>query len=124
MKIRMQGSSIRFRLKQPEVEQFQKQGAITENIQLGSKANEQLSFVLQKTKADNIAVQYGGNTTTIYVPMSLAEEWTETERVGFNAEINLGDGKVLKVLVEKDFKCLDGTEEDNIGSYPNPMKNC
>jgi len=120
----MQGSSIRFRLKQPEVAQFQKQGNVTETIQLGSKVNDQLSFVLQKINEDDIAVQCDGNTTTIYVPTSLAEEWTETERVGFDTEINLGDGNVLKILVEKDFKCFDGTEEDNIDSYPNPMKNC
>lgn len=115
---------MRFRLKQPEVAEFQKQGNVTETILLGSKANDQLSFILQKTEADKIAVQFGDNTTTVYVPTSLAKEWAETGRVGFDAEINLGNGKILKVLVEKDFKCLDGTEEDNIGSYPNPMKNC
>jgi hypothetical protein len=124
MKIRIQGNSIRYRLRQPEVENFKRLGLITETIQLGTAPTDQLQFILRRSLSNEIAVQYANNTTTIQVPELIAEQWTDTELVGFDAGIAIGNGIVLKILVEKDFKCLDGSDEDNVGAYPNPAKQC
>ena len=69
-------------------------------------------------------VQFENATTIIHVPQSMADRWTDSDLVGFDAIIEIGNGDALKVLVEKDFKCLDGSDEDNIGAYPNPAKQC
>jgi hypothetical protein len=36
----------------------------------------------------------------------------------------LGNGQSLKLLLEKDFVCLDHTDEDQSDNYPNPNKTC
>jgi hypothetical protein len=124
MKIRIQGNSIRYRLKEPEVADFKKYGRVTETIQLGEEETEQLRFVLLRSSVNMVTVQQADKTTTILVPEQMAQRWTDSDLVGFDAIIEIGKGKGLKVLVEKDFKCLDGSEEDNIGAYPNPAKQC
>jgi hypothetical protein len=43
--------------------------------------------------------------------------------VGFSADVDSGKGRRISLLVEKDFMCMDGREEDNVGSYPNPLAN-
>lgn len=54
----------------------------------------------------------------------MADRWTDSDLVGFDAIVETSNGDGLKVLVEKDFKCLDGSDEDNVGAYPNPAKEC
>ena len=124
MKIRMQSNSIRYRLKEPEVNEFKNNGIIKESIQLGSNTGTSLHFILQKSDTEQITVQSENNTTIIQVPGDMAGEWTDTPSVGFDAVIQLGNGRKLKVLVEKDFECLEAGKEENTGAYPNPNKNC
>jgi hypothetical protein len=124
MKIRIQGNSIRYRLRQPELENFKIYGSVTETIMLGKESTDELRFVLQRSANNEITVQYADRTTTIGIPESLANRWTDSDLVGFDGIIEIGNGDALKVLVEKDFKCLDGSEEDNVGAYPNPSKQC
>lgn len=124
MKIRIQSNSIRYRLRQPEVENFKKYGSVTETIRLGKESTEQLLFVLQKYRGEDIAVEFANTTTTIQVPQAMADRWTDSDLVGFDAIVEIGNDDGLKILIEKDFKCLDGSDEDNVGAYPNPAKQC
>ena len=124
MKIRIQGNSIRYRLKEPEVADFKKYGSITETIQLGEEAHQQLHFQLHTSDKNTITINFSSNITILEVPREMAHKWTETDLVGFDAIIDIGRDKALKVLVEKDFKCLDGNESENEGAYPNPKENC
>jgi hypothetical protein len=121
MKVRIQKNSIRFRLKEPEVNHFQQTGKVSEVLEFGTDAENKLTFTLQAFDEHNLAVQYKGNTTTIFVPSTLADQWTTTDLVGFDGRIDTGKGRTISILVEKDFVCMDGREEDNVGSYPNPL---
>ena len=58
---------------------------------------------------------------TLHVPAAMANEWTSTEKVGVGGEMELGDGKILFLLLEKDFKCLDEITEDQSDNYDNPL---
>jgi hypothetical protein len=124
MKIRLQGNSIRYRLREPELEHFKEYGIVTETIQLGEAPGDQLRFTLVRSSNSDITIQHVERTTTIHVPQPLSDRWTDSDLVGFDAIIPIGNGDTLTVLVEKDFKCLDGTDEDNVGAYPNPAKQC
>lgn len=124
MKVRILGNSIRFRLKKPEVSQFEKEGSVTETIEFGPEPADQIHFCLQKHTGPELAVSFHANTSTIKVPQPLAQDWTQTDRVGFDGKVDTGKGRTINVLVEKDFMCIDGGEADNEGAYPNPMANC
>jgi hypothetical protein len=121
MKVRISGNKIRYRLKEPEVKQFQKEGTLSEVLEFGLQESEKLTFSLRISSNPVFAVQFVSNETIISVPQPQASEWTSTELVGFKAEIDTGKGKIISILVEKDFMCMDGREEDNIGSFPNPL---
>jgi hypothetical protein len=121
MKVRIQKNSLRFRLKQPEVNQFQQTGKVSEVLEFGANAENKLSFTLEAFNEADLAVQFKANTTTIFVPSTLAEEWTTSDLVGFDGMIDTDKGRRISILVEKDFVCMDGREEDNVGSYPNPL---
>lgn len=121
MKVRISGNKIRFRLKEPEVKKFQQNGTVSEILEFGTNIGEQLKFTLTTAELNEIGVQFLLNETTVLIPKMTAELWTSTELVGFDSEARTAHGKIISILVEKDFVCLDGREEENVGSYPNPL---
>jgi hypothetical protein len=60
----------------------------------------------------------------VRVPEAVAERWVTTEQVGFRESVRPQEGVLLTVLVEKDFACLDPTDEDQTDAYPNPNTTC
>jgi hypothetical protein len=123
MKIRMQGNSIRFRLKEFEVETFRKTGSVKETISFGDEETDQLQFILHR--CDSIfSLEQNATVIQLNIPEIAAKEWSETDLVGFAQKIRTAKGKEIDILVEKDFKCLSRSDEDEVGSYPNPMKQC
>jgi hypothetical protein len=124
MKVRISGNSIRFRLRQSEVKRFQQTGEIKEVTAFGGAAADRLTFVLKEGVAAEFQVKYEANTVTVEAPQSVCTEWTQTELVGFEELIDTGKGETIKILVEKDFKCLDGSDTENEDAFPNPNLHC
>jgi hypothetical protein len=125
MKIRIQGNSIRLRLSQSEVDTFAKTGMVHDRIQFGNTAGEALSYILEKAEVRQLGAAYAPNQIKVFVPANLAAEWTETELVGLERSMDLGEGNSLRILVEKDFQCLTEREgEDESDNFPNPNMSC
>lgn len=122
MKVRIHGNSIRFRLKQFEVESFAEKGIVKEVLQFGSDITNQLQFVLHKSKETTYSLEQQGTVIQLNIPTSVVRDWTTTELVGFGETIITKEGNEIKMLVEKDFKCIDRSDEDEVGSYPNPRE--
>lgn len=123
MKIRIQGNSIRFRLKQFEVETLVDKKIVKEVICFGEVEKDQLQFILQVANGD-FSLEQHSTIIQLNIPENKAEEWTQTDLVGFEQNIRTAKGKEINILVEKDFKCLTRSDEEEVGSYPNPMKQC
>lgn len=120
MKLRINGNSLRLRLSRSEVARFGAQGLVEEAVEFG--ADNKLIYILAVSpQADNISVAYQNGRIEVWVPRHLAEEFTETDRTGISGEQAAGSGPSLQVLVEKDFKCIHGTERENSDAYPNPL---
>ena len=124
MKVRISGNSIRFRLKKSEVQQFQEKGTLAEVTEFGIEEEDRLTFTLSTVASRTFTILYSKNTIVINVPETIAKKWTGTEMVGFDELIDTGKGKTIKILVEKDFKCLDGSDVENEDSYVNPNLHC
>ena len=120
MKIRIQGNKLRFRLKQHEVESFAAIGTVKEVMTFGPELHQRLQFTLAKTSLNEFSLQQDGASIELSVPEDIALDWTTSSLVGFEKEITTIHGSKIQILVEKDFECIDGKEEDNIGAYPNP----
>ena len=124
MKIRIHGNSIRFRLKQTEVKHFREGGEIKEKISFGILPEDKLSFILKACTSGSFKITLETNIVLLQVPAIMCAEWTNTDLVGFEEDVTTGKGETIRVLVEKDFKCLDGSDVDNEDAYPNPNQYC
>lgn len=122
MKIRIKGNSIRIRLTKTEVDNFGKDGVLEERTEFGDAV---LKYALKVKEENNgLSADFSGNCVTMRVPQAMQQEWISTETVGYSNEMELGNGKKLFLLLEKDFVCLDNTFEDQSDNYPNPNAVC
>ena len=123
MKVRIKGNSIRYRLTQTEIANFGKIGVLEEMTEFVN--NSSFYYRLEKKAGiENLEASFAGNRICIFVPEKMAAEWTTTDTVGFDHNMNIGKGKELFLLIEKDFVCIDHTFEDQSDNYPNPNKAC
>ena len=77
-----------------------------------------------KTGIDQLEAEFSGNMITVFVPLTIARQWTTTGVVGFENKIDTGNGKHFFLLIEKDFVCLDNTFEDQSDNFANPNAVC
>jgi hypothetical protein len=104
------------------VDAFAKEGYLEEKTGFGFT---EFLYAMQSLPAlDNLSATYIGNKMTVFVPGKKGDEWTCTDLVGFSDEMEIGSGKKLLILIEKDFACIDHTDEDQSDNYPNPNKAC
>jgi len=120
MKLRIKGNSIRLRLSKMEVSQLCQQGLVEERTNIGSTV---FTYSLQKTNGENIEASFAGTTLAIAIPSRLIEKWETNTTVGFDNRLADGTMPSLYILIEKDFKCIDNSDEDQSNNYENP-KNC
>ncbi len=111
------------RLTRPEVEEFGRTGYLEERTEVG---NQLFIYALRRdSTATELSASFTGIKMSMLVPPSMAAEWTTTERVGYENNIDTGNGKKLFLLLEKDFKCLDApAHEDQSENFDNPNKVC
>ena len=122
MKLRIKGNSIRIRLTKSEVDYFGSTGYLEEKTEFG---NSELVYALQtKANISEISTNFEGKTITVSIPENLKKEWVESDRIGIENKLDIGMGKQLFLLIEKDFVCLDNTLEDQSDNYPNPNAVC
>lgn len=123
MKLRIRGNSIRLRLLRGEVAEFASTGIVRETINFGLSS---LTYVLQTADdTDELSAKFTDREITVGVPSAMAQNWTKTEKVSLLGEQINADGEPLKILIEKDFVCLDRiSDEDNKDAYPNLSHKC
>ena len=80
--------------------------------------------MLKASGSTGFKITLESNVVTLQVPAITCAEWTNSDLVGFEKQVTTGKGKMISVLVEKDFKCLDGSDADNEDAYPNPNEYC
>ncbi len=119
MKLRIKGNSIRFRLTISDVAAFYENRFIQEITTFG---DHNFSYALKSSDtAKSITAEFINDGILVTIPAELATKWVQTNEVGMSEEIPFSDGKKLFVLIEKDFKCLDETSEDQSDNYANPL---
>jgi hypothetical protein len=122
MKLRLQPNSIRLRLKRSEVDRFLRTGRVEERILSGTADQESFHYLLETNDAVSApkgAISPGG--VVVQVPTADALKWALTNQIGIEGEQAIDSKTSLRILVEKDFACLDGSEEQNADTFPNPL---
>jgi len=122
MKIRIKGNSVRLRLSKSEVKRLVVTGQVTEKTAFG---DSHLHYAIEVTeKGDTITAVFRQQTIIISIATALVQGWENNSVVGFDAHQPLKEGGTLYLLVEKDFVCMDATNEDQADNYENPNKTC
>ena len=118
MKLRIKGNTVRLRLSKPEVELLSAQGMIKEQTNFG---NTSFMYSIQKeVNGNQLRADFKNDALTVYMPESLLTGWSTNNTIGFDNKQPGDPIPGLYILVEKDFKCIDNSTEDQRDNYENP----
>ena len=122
MKLRIKGNSLRLRLTKSEVSKLAREGIVEEHIGF---VNNELTYSIESSKtAHTITASFQGNAIRVIMPALLSEDWPTNDIISFDEYLDENDQQSLYILIEKDFKCIDVTTEDQSDNFENPAKSC
>jgi hypothetical protein len=121
MKLRIKGDSLRLRVSRSEVARLLEGDGLEETIHFAPETAARFTYALQpEPSVSRPIVRYADNRVTILIPADQANAWGAGDQVAIAEDIGLGSIGFLALLIEKDFACLDRSEDDNQDTFPNP----
>lgn len=114
MKLRMHSNSVRLRLSRSEVDALGESGRVEESVQFAP--DQALWYSVECAEMVEPEARFEENAIRVKLPRTEVKQWIETNQTGI--EVTLG---ALKVLVEKDFKCMHRDGPEDADSFPNPL---
>ena len=89
---------------------------------MGTGDDETFRYILESTGAVSTprAVLTPG-AVIAQVPQDAVMRWASTDQIGIESEQPVDRQTSLRILIEKDFACVDGTDEQNADTFPNPL---
>ena len=123
MKLRVKGNSIRLRLGRSEVERLANDGIVEESTVFGPFRHECFAYAIAAApELSAVTANFADRRLMIRVPSGMVHEWSTTDQVGIQAIQRTGNEDGLRILIEKDFECVDGTPgESQEDAFPNPQ---
>ena len=120
MKLRLLDDSIRLRLSRSDVVAVAEQGLVDGQTRFPD--GSAFKFALETLSAGSPSASFAGNRMVVSLAAEEISNWANDDAVvSLHSELKLPDGAVLKLLVEKDFKCLTGRpDEDQTDMFQNP----
>ena len=122
MKIRIQRNSLRFRLSKTDIEKLSNDGYLEEVTPFGHA--DFIYAVTRSAGASELSATFENGKILLQIPQIFTDGWADNNVIGHSGEMHIANGDVLKLLIEKDFKCLDNVTEDQSDNYENPAKTC
>lgn len=127
MKLRLKANSIRLRLDRKDLEALIGRGRVEDALRFGPGEGAAFVYAVEVGEAPRggASASYRDGRLTVRLDRRDVEEWAGGDRVGFE-HIQEVDGGVVRILVEKDFACLDRPtgHEDDAHAFPNPSASC
>jgi len=115
MKLRLNAGSLRLRLSQSEVAQLHDTGEVREAIVFAP--GSELLYSLETGALAEPTADFTHGKVRVILPTRVAMKWAETDQVGVEVQT-----ETLKLLIEKDFKCLHREPEPGEDLFPNPSE--
>jgi hypothetical protein len=126
MKLRIKGNSVRLRLDRRDLAELLEAGRVEDSLRFGPGCTFTYSIVTGSVQHDRPRIDYVAGNLVITINPDDVQAWHASDRVGFEHQQPV-EGGVVRVIVEKDFACLDrpaGEEPDDAWAFPNPSTNC
>lgn len=124
MKLRIRGDSLRFRLTQGEVSRLIAREKISESVHFSASTEDLLTYSLEaREHAAQVSARFRSREILINLPAVLVESWANTDQVGIESMQPTGEGRGLRIVIEKDFQCLQPRpEEDESDNFSHPQQ--
>jgi len=122
MKLRIRGNSIRLRLGRSEVERMVETGLVEEFTIFDAARRQRLGYALRSSsEVSVVTATFDEGQIVVSVPADLIRLWGTTDQVGIDAVQNVSEGEMLRILIEKDFECIDApVHESQEDAFPRP----
>jgi hypothetical protein len=121
MKLRFKGNSLRLRVSRSELDRLMAGGCIEETTRFAPEPEAKLTYALESVAGVLTAIVcYSRERIAVVINERELRNWNEPGQVGIYASVPVGSHESLEVIVEKDFACLDGSDEDNQDTFANP----
>jgi hypothetical protein len=114
MKLRLHSNSVRLRLSQSEVDQLGETGRVEESIEFAP--DRALHYSIESAEIPAPSAALDGGSIRVRLPRTDVKQWIETDQTGIEATQG-----PLRLLVEKDFKCIHRDGPEDADSFPNPL---
>ncbi|WP_035354333.1 DUF7009 family protein [Edaphobacter aggregans] len=122
MKLRIKGDSLRLRVSRSELARLLGGERVEDTVHFAPIPDARLTYALESaSQADPVRIQYEPQNVTVFLSEEQAEFWAKDSEVGIYTSINIGPARSLEIIVEKDFACLDRSEEENADTFVNPL---
>jgi hypothetical protein len=120
MKLRLLDDSIRLRLSRSEVAAADAEGTVEGRTRFPD--GSAFAFALEALPVGEADAAFEAGRLVVRLAATRIAAWANDEQaVSLRAELELPDGRHLKVLVEKDFQCVTPRgDEDQSDLFPNP----
>jgi hypothetical protein len=122
MKLRIKGNSLRLRVSRSELEQFLAGHRVEETVHFAAELEAKLVYALEFTlQASSVTVRYKPQEVTVILSEEQARLWGKEGEVGVYTAVDIGPAGSLEVIIEKDFACLDRSDDGNSDTFNNPQ---
>ncbi|ADW71200.1 DUF7009 family protein [Granulicella tundricola] len=122
MKLRMKENSIRLRLVRSELVRLQSGESIHEIVRFGLEPSQALHYALSvAAQPEPVSVAFQSSQISVTLSPDQLRSWAEESQVGIYASLAIDHTTTLEVSIEKDFACLDRSDEDNADTFANPL---
>jgi hypothetical protein len=125
MKLRLLDDSIRLRLSRDEVIAAHEQGIVESQTRFPD--GSVFTFALEALKnGSNASASFASDRLVVKLPAPQISAWAKDDTaVSLHGELALPRGGPLKLLVEKDFRCIaPRDDEDQSNLFQNPQRTC
>ena len=128
MKLRMQDDSLRFRLTQSEVAKLAAGETVKAAVHFSRGQADSLTYVVQVApQCKVVEAFFTQREIRVTLPEMLVRTWAATDQVSIENLQPIGNNSFLRILVEKDFRCLHSGEgisenDSDQDAFPNPAE--
>jgi hypothetical protein len=120
MKLRIRGNSIRLRVTKTELAKIGETGKAEDSVRFTSQRSLRYGIEVRPTGA--VTAAYDADSIVVTLPKARLELWLRDEEVSVEGSQPIGAGKVLQILLEKDYTCLKPrANEDASDMFANPQ---
>lgn len=122
MKLRIRGNSLRLRLTKSEAAEIGAGRIVEETVEFGVIPGQQFGYALVPSDCKQVTASFEEARIAIFVPYTEAASWAQSSRIGIEAEKLLDNNRALRILIEKDFACLEPRPgEEDADTFVNPL---